>query len=98
MLSPEMSELAHTPKLGDSVIYYDDNRQPQAAIVVAVSSRISAHTDRPICNLASWGPNGFSYCRRNVEPARFDDSLQKWKLVNKWALPDEVPDSEWDYI
>lgn len=82
--------------MGDVVIYFDDDKQPHAAIVAHVLETLSHRTERFICNLAIYKGDGRMAARKHVEPAYSDG--EKWILVNKWAHRKEVPDDEWNYL
>lgn len=91
-----MAILSDPPTLGRAVIYFDDSRQPHAAIVAHVHDNESRHIARPSCNLATFRRNGQVVARISVEPA-YDDG-ERWHLLNKWAYPDEVPDEAWNHL
>ena len=94
-----MSELPPTPRLCDFVYYFDEDKQPHAAIVAHVHDKLSLPANgRPICNLTMFKRDGKIANRLHVEPAYFNDTTQVWVLMNKWAWPDEVPDSAFNHL
>lgn len=86
--------MAENPKLGDIVFWYDENKQPHAAIVSYVHPRF-LH-DKPVCNLAIFKYDGRSSYKIDVEPAHHDGRL--WKMMEKWSWPDEIPETEWSHL
>jgi hypothetical protein len=82
------------PRLGDIVYYFDEDKQPHAAIVAHIwDDRTDAVTERPVCNLAIFKHDGRIAARVEVEPAY--DNGERWVLINKW--PDEVPPEQYNY-
>lgn len=85
------------PRLGDIVYYFNEDKQPFAAMVAHVhEDRTDKVTGRPVCNLAIIKRDGRIAARVEVEPA-YDDG-DKWRLIEKWAWPDEVPEDEYNYL
>jgi len=85
------------PRLGDIVYYFDENKIPNAAIVAHVhSEKTDKITGRPVCNLAIFKRDGRIAPRVEVEPA-YDDG-NNWRLINKWAWPEEVPVEQYQHL
>lgn len=80
--------------MGDMVFYFDEDKRPYAAVVAFVHDRAVAHTKRPICNLTIYKHDGRVANRVEVGPAYFDNKI--WKILGKWAWPDEVPLSSYN--
>ena len=84
------------PQIGDPVLYYDENRQPHAAIIAHIHDTYLDNTDRKICNLAMFKRDGRVANRVSVSPAFHDG--EKWRLLNRWACRNEIPEGEWNYL
>lgn len=80
-----------TPLMGDMVYYFDEDKCPCVAFVAFVFPRKIKGSPRPICNLAIIKHDGRFAARVNVAPAIFDNSKAIWKVINRWAWPDEIP-------
>ncbi len=94
-----MSDDAPTdiPRLGDIVYYFNEDKQPFAALVAHVhEDKIDSGTGRPVCNLAIFKRDGRTAGRIEVEPA-YDDG-DKWRLIEKWAWPEEVPADQFNFL
>lgn len=85
------------PHLSKPVLYFDENKQPCAAIVVYVWPKFSPHLELPICNLATFDPEARFKTRTHVEPA-YKAPDGRWHIINKWANFDVVPEEEWNYL
>lgn len=73
---------------GRFVVYFDEDKQPYVAVVAWVHDKLSRQIDRPICNLATFGHDGYHGKKVNVEPAYHNG--ERWIIINKWAWPNEV--------
>ena len=80
--------MSDTPKLCDAVYYYDEDGVCFAAQIAFVHEK-NTKSGRPICNLAILKHDGRVAARVNVEPAYHDGA--KWRFLNKWSWPDEIP-------
>ena len=93
-------QLDPTPiiQLADNVIYIDENLEPYAAMVTHVfPDRGDGNGEgSPVCNLAIFGTRGAggSTGRRLIKRVEFDTQLQRWRLINRYALKGEVPKEE----
>lgn len=87
-----MSVESNIPRLGDIVYFYDENKFAFAAIVAFVHDRVHGKTDRPLVNLTIFKHDGRVRAQTEVEPA-YDDG-EKWRLIEKWSWPDEIPTDE----
>lgn len=79
------------PLMGDMVFFFDEDNHPYVAFVAFVHTKKSRHSDRPVCNLATFKHDGRLASKVNVEPAYFDQKKGIWRTVVKWAWPDEIP-------
>lgn len=84
------------PGLGDIVHFFNEDKRPFVAIVCFVHhDRIDSGTGRPVCNLAIFKHDGRNRAQVEVEPA-YDDG-DKWRLIEKWAWPGEVPKDQYNH-
>jgi hypothetical protein len=79
------------PKLGDQVIFYDDDKCPHAAIVARVYGQ-ELFKFRPRVCLSWLGYDGRWKQQTHVSSALHNGEL--WELVCRWAFPGEVPDED----
>lgn len=78
-----------TLDIGSNVLYFDDNKQPHAAIVARVLSEEVVDGSRPRVNLTWLGYDARWRAATFVEPAHHNG--ERWITLQKWAFPGEVP-------
>lgn len=76
------------PKVGDQIVYWDDEKTQMFGWICSVPE---PHND--ICNLAIFLPDGKLRTRKLARHATHNGIC--WKIMEHWAFPDEVPESEW---
>lgn len=80
----------HTPKIGDPIIYFDDDSREHHAIVARVLSDepfVATHT-RPRLVISFLGFDGVWRPKNFVEPAYHDGALLK--KLNKWCIAEDI--------
>lgn len=82
-------------RMGTQVLYFDYDRIPYVAFIAWIHKEWHHEIERPFCNLATLSHIGKSVFRESVAPARYDDSIGKWKLTGRWAFVNEVPIEEY---